>query len=80
MLLNCIHDPKKSQSIALLTLVIGLLIVSCGATWQRAFAPILHLSIAQNDLFRGFCIGLGLTMEVVAVAVLARIGVARKNQ
>jgi hypothetical protein len=80
MLLNCIHDPKKSLSVALLTLVIGLLIVSCGATWQRAFAPILHLSMAQNDFFHGFCVSLGLTLEVAALVVLVRIGVARKNQ
>ena len=77
MLLNCFHDSKKTQSTALLTLVIGLLVVSCGATWQRAFAPLLHLSAAQNDFFHGFAIGLGLALEVAALVVLVRSGTAR---
>lgn len=80
MILNCMNDPKKSLSTALLTLVIGLLIVTCGATWQRVFAPILHLSTTQNDFVHGFCLGLGLTLEVVAIVVLARIGAARQNK
>jgi ascorbate-specific PTS system EIIC-type component UlaA len=80
MFLNCFHDSKKTQSTALLTLVIGLLVVSCGATWQRAFAPILHLSASQNDFFYGFSIGLGLALEVAALVVLVRSGAAHSNK
>jgi uncharacterized protein YjeT (DUF2065 family) len=80
MFLNCLHDSKKTQSTALLTVVVGLLIVSCGATWQRAFAPLLHLSTSQNDFFHGFCIGLGLTLEVAALVVLVRIGAAHSSK
>ena len=80
MFLNCFHDSKKTQSTALLTLVIGLLVVSCGATWQRTVAPLLHLSAVQNDFFHGFSIGLGLALEVAALVVLVRIGAARSNK
>ena len=80
MLLNCFNDPKKTLPAALLTMVVGLLMVTCGATWQRALGPALHLSVAQNDFFHGFCIGLGLSLEVAAVVVLARLAAVRQNQ
>jgi len=77
MLLNCALDAKKSLPAALLLLSAGLLVLMCGITWQHAFAPLLHLSAGYDDLLHGFCVGLGLTFEVVAVVMLVRINAAR---
>jgi len=77
MFLNCSCNWMKSRSAAMRTLAIGLLMVSCGLAWQRVFAPLFHLSEAQNDFFSGICIGLGVTVEIVATVALARI---RANQ
>jgi hypothetical protein len=63
----------KSRSAAMRTLAVGLLLVSCGVAWQRVFAPLFHLSATQNDFFSGLCVGLGITLEIVAAVALARI-------
>jgi len=76
MLLN---DSKKSVSAALLLLSVGLLLLSCGVAWQHAFAPLLHLSAAQDDFIHGFSMGLGLTLEIAAVVMLVRISVNRQK-
>lgn len=70
-------DSKKSVSAALLLLSAGLLLLSFGVAWQHAFAPLLHLSVAQNDFFHGFGMGLGLALEITAVVMLVRISVNR---
>ncbi len=75
MFLNCSCDLMKSRSAASRTLAAGLLLVSCGVGWQHVFAPLLHLSAAQDDFFRGLCLGLGVTLEIVAIVALARIRV-----
>ena len=77
MLLN---DSKKSVSAALLLLSGGLFLLSCGAAWQHALAPLLHFSAAQSDFFHGFSIGLGLSLEIAALVMLVRITVSRAKQ
>ena len=71
------NDSKKCLSAALLLLSVGLLLVSCSVAWQHVFAPLFHLSTAQNDFFHGFSIGLGLALEVAALVMLVRIVVNR---
>jgi F0F1-type ATP synthase membrane subunit c/vacuolar-type H+-ATPase subunit K len=73
MFLNCSCDLNKSRPAAMRMLAIGLLLVSCGIAWQHVFAPLLHLSADQDDFFRGLCMGLGITLEIMALVVLARI-------
>lgn len=73
MLLNCLLNSKKSLPVAISLLSTGLLVLCGGIAWQHAFAPIFHLSADVNDFFHGFCVGLGLTLEIFAVVLLARI-------
>ena len=74
MCMNCLHqDPKKHLSKARLLLPLGLLILSCGILWPRTFAPFLHLPVGMNDPIQGFCIGLGITLEIGSVALVCRI-------
>jgi len=73
---DCVNS-KKSLPSALFLLSAGLLVVSCGIVWQPAFAPLFHLSTGPSDFVHGFCFGLGLTLEIAAVAMLARIRAAR---
>ena len=72
MLINCSQNLKNRPA-ALILLSIGLLVLSCGVAWQHAFAPFFHLSAGPNDFIHGFCMGLGLTLEVIALVMLARI-------
>ena len=73
MLLNCLTKSKKSLPAALLLLSVGLLLLSCGIAWQHTFGPILHFSPDQSDFFHGFCIGLGLALEIAALFLLGLI-------
>jgi hypothetical protein len=77
MLRNKLLDSKKAQPVALALLSVGLLMVSCGAAWQRAFAPYIHLSAGYGDFLHGFCFGLGFTLEICAIVMLARIAGGR---
>ena len=77
MFLNDCVNSKKSRRSAQVLLSAGLLIVSCGIGWQHAFAPLFHLSAGPNDFVQGFYYGLGLTLEIVAVAMLARASARR---
>jgi uncharacterized protein YjeT (DUF2065 family) len=66
-------DPKKNRSVALCLLVVGLLLVCCGTAWQHVFTSLFHLSADQGDFLHGFGIGLGLTLEIVALVQLAAL-------
>lgn len=75
---NCVNSKKNLPS-ALFLLSAGLLVSTCGVAWQHAFAPLFHFSAGPNDFVRGFCIGLGLTLEIIAVVMLARINARRSK-
>jgi hypothetical protein len=77
MLLNCSLNSKNGLPAALLLLSAGLLVLSCGIAWQNAFTPHVHLSTNANDFFQGFCVGLGLTLEIIALVMLGRISASR---
>jgi len=68
-----LNDPKKAVKFALLMLSLGLLVLSCGTAWRGALAPLPHLQGVDGDFIHGFSIGLGLTLEICAVVILARI-------
>ena len=77
MLLVDSPDSKKSLPVDLLLLSVGLLVLSCDIAWQHVLAPLLHLRTAHDDFFQGFCIGLGLALEAVALVILVRIRLSR---
>ncbi|MGB0065045.1 MAG: hypothetical protein WBP85_11420 [Terracidiphilus sp.] len=73
MLLNCLDDPKKALSKARFLLPIGLLVVSCGIAWPHAIAPYLHLPSGMNDSIQGFCLGLGIALEICSVIAVRKL-------
>ncbi|MGC9225329.1 MAG: hypothetical protein ACP5E2_15555 [Terracidiphilus sp.] len=73
MLFSCLIESKKSLPVALLMLSVGLFSPSCGAAWQHTLGPILHFSPDRSDFFHGFCIGLGLALEIAALVLLVGI-------
>ncbi len=79
MFLNCSCDLIKNRPAAMRMLAVGLLLVSCGIAWPRIVAPHLHLQTGVNDFVQGFCMGLGITIEIGSV-VLIRIIANRQKQ
>jgi hypothetical protein len=77
MLLNDSPDSKKSLPKALFLLALGLLLLICAINWQHTYSPLLHLAMAHEDFIQGFCIGLGLALEAVALVMLVRIRLSR---
>jgi len=73
MLMNCSHDPNKALSTARFLLPLGLLILSCGIAWPHVIAPFLHLTLGMNDSIQGFCIGLGVTLEIGSVVLVRKL-------
>ncbi len=73
MFIMCSQDPKRALSKARFLLPLGLLLVSCGIAWPHVFTPLLHLPPGTNDSIQGFCIGLGITLEIGSVALARKI-------
>jgi hypothetical protein len=74
MFTNCLYDPKKGLVRARFLLPIGLLVVICGIEWPSVFAPHLHLPSWTNDLIQGFCLGLGIALEIGSVVLMRKFG------
>jgi phosphate/sulfate permease len=72
MLMNCSTDPNKTLAIARLLLPIGLLVVSFAIAWPH-LAPFLHLPPATNDSIQGFCVGLGIALEIGSMILVRKI-------
>jgi hypothetical protein len=61
-----------------LPLLIGLLIVAqidlaSAAGWPQSLLSLLHLTAADNDLCRGVCTGIGISIDVLVIFQLVRI-------
>lgn len=79
----CLFDcekPKKSLPALLVLLIVAQINLACAAGWPRALLALLHLTPAPNDLCRGACSGIGITIDVVVIFQLARILVRRRLQ
>ena len=70
MLFNSLAQSKKTLPAALLLLTTGLLLLSCATGWQHAIAPMLRLAPSQDDFAHGFCIGVAISFEAIAVVLL----------
>jgi hypothetical protein len=81
MLLNSLARSKKTLPAALLLLTTGLLLLSCATGWQHTISPMLRLAPSQDDFTHGFCIGLAISFEAVAlVLLLAHLQKQHKRQ
>jgi hypothetical protein len=61
-----------------LPFLIGLLLVAqidlaSAAGWPQSFLSLLHLTAANNDLCRGVCTGIGISIDVLVIFQLVRI-------
>jgi hypothetical protein len=75
MFVNCLHDdPRKTLPKARLLLPFGLLVLSLGTAWPHVIAPHLHPAQGMNDLIQGFCVGLGITLEIGSVVLVRKLG------
>ncbi len=68
-----------------LPLLIGLLIVAqidlaSAAGWPQSLLSLLHLTAANNDLCRGVCTGIGISIDVLVIFLLVRIFAKRAMQ
>jgi hypothetical protein len=79
MFLTARLDPKTARPRAILLLVAGLLLLCCATSWQHVMTPLLGLSAEHDDFAHGFCLGLALTLELIAVILLVRIGRQRQQ-
>ncbi len=79
MLLLCLHDPKTMQTVARIMLPAGLLALGCGIAWPHLLAPRFHLQAGPSDFVQGFCMGLGITLEIGS-AVAMRLAASRQKR
>ena len=61
-----------------LPLLIGLLIVAqidlaSAAGWPQSLLSLLHLTATSDDLCRGVCTGIGISIDVLVIFQLVRI-------
>jgi hypothetical protein len=72
MCINYLDDPKKSLSRARLLLPLGLLVVSGGIAWPH-IALSLHIQPGMNDGIQGFCLGLGIALEIGSAVLVGKL-------
>ena len=71
---------KKSLPLLIALLVVAQIDLASAAGWPNALLSLLHLTAAPDDLCRGFCAGLGVSLDVVVIFQLARIWAKRAMQ
>ncbi len=64
---------KKSLPILLALLVVAQIDLASAAAWPLPLLAWLHLTPETSDICRGFCAGLGCTIDVLVVFQLLRI-------
>lgn len=73
-------SPKITLPILIALLVTAQIDLASAAGWPSALLSLLHLTPAPNDLCRGLCSGLGVSIDVLAIFQLARIAARRATQ
>ena len=71
---------KKTLPLFIALLVVAQIDLASAAGWPNALLSLLHLTAAPDDLCRGFCAGLGVSLDVVVIFQLARICAKRAMQ
>jgi hypothetical protein len=75
---NC--SWKKSLPILIAFLVVAQIDLASAAGWPPALLALLHLMPAPNDLCRGACFGIGVSIDAIAIFQFARILALRALQ
>jgi len=71
---------KKSLPVLIALLVVAQIDLASAAGWPNSLLSLLHLTAAPDDLCRGVCVGIGASIDVLAIYQLARIFVKRAMQ
>lgn len=72
MLLRCHHDFDWKKIPARQLLAAGLLLVALGASWPHSIGAHGWLAPTWNDFAQGFCYGVGIGVELLALYVMRR--------
>jgi hypothetical protein len=70
-------SPKFSVPLLIALLVVAQIDLASAFGWPGALLSLLHLTPATNDLYRGVCAGIGVSLDVIAVYQLARMAARR---
>jgi hypothetical protein len=71
---------KKSLPLLIALLVVAQIDLASAASWPNALLSLLHLTAAPDDLCRGVCAGLGISIDVLVILQLVRIYAKRALQ
>jgi len=71
---------KKNLPILIALLVVAQIDLASSFGWPQALLSLLHLTAATDDLCRGVCAGLGVSLDVLVIFQLARIWAKRALQ
>ncbi len=71
---------KKSLPILITLLVVAQIDLASAAGWPGPLLSLLHLTAAPDDLCRGACAGIGVSIDVLVIFQLARICAKRAMQ
>jgi hypothetical protein len=71
---------KKSLPLLIALLVVAQIDLASAAGWPNSLLSLLHLTAAPDDRCRGFCAGLGSSIDVLVIFQLARIWAKRAMQ
>jgi hypothetical protein len=64
---------KKSLPLLFALLVVAQVDLASAAGWPQTLLSLLHLTAAHDDHCRGFCAGIGASIDVLVFFQLARI-------
>jgi len=64
---------KTSLPVLIVLLVVAQIDLASAAGWPTTLLSLLHLTAATNDLCRGVCVGIGVSIDVLVIFQLARI-------
>jgi hypothetical protein len=70
-------NPAKTIALLILPLVFAQLDLASAAGWPLPLLNLLHLTPAPNDLVRGCCAGIGVSIDFLVVFTILRT-VARR--
>jgi hypothetical protein len=71
---------KKSLPVLIALLVVAQIDLASAYGWPTSLLSLLHLTVAPDDHCRGFCTGLGVTIDVLVIFQFARIWAKRVMQ
>ena len=71
---------KKSLPILVGLLIVAQIDLASAAGWPQSLLSVLHLTAANNDLCRGVCAGIGISIDVLVIFQLVRIYAKRAMQ